>query len=419
MSESSIHLDHSSRILRIGSRFGPRQIYVNMGSIEGFTAFSSVLVPTSEPFAHSRSFLPAATPQCHASNLLVLANGDVLCAWFGGTQEGKSDISIYAARLPAGHRQWTSPDKVSLDPTRSEQNPVLFQASPGQIWLLYTSQSAGDQDSAIVKKQVSNDDGQSWSPPAVLFPEAGTFIRQPIVVLKDGRWLIPIFKCRTEPGTRWVGNDDISCVRVSADRGATWTEHEIPNSFGCVHMEVQEAKDGSYVGLFRSRWADNIYISYSSDATSWSEPRATSLPNPNAGICFSVLPSGRLLAVYNHSSRSDAEGRREGLYDDIAEKDDTRGNQGAKHGGKEAFWGAPRAPLCLGWSNDRGRTWNHRVLEEGDGYCMTNNSEQKLNRELSYPSMAIGRHGVVHIAFTFWRQRIKYVQLDIATAESW
>jgi predicted neuraminidase len=42
---------------------------------------------------------------------------------------------------------------------------------------------------------------------------------------------------------------------------------------------------------------------------------------------------------------------------------------------------------------------------------MTNNSEQKLNRELSYPSMALGSDGIVHIAFTFWRQKIKYVQV--------
>jgi len=34
-----------------------------------------------------------------------------------------------------------------------------------------------------------------------------------------------------------------------------------------------------------------------------------------------------------------------------------------------------------------------------------------LNRELSYPSILIERDGTIHIAFTFWRQRIKYVKL--------
>ncbi|KAM0713453.1 hypothetical protein Q7P37_010415 [Cladosporium fusiforme] len=370
-----------------------------------------VLTLTQNPLRHSTSFIPSSTAQCHASNLLILDGGDVLCAWFGGSQEGKKDISIYTSRLSSARREWSDAQQVTFDNSRSEQNPVLFKTPSGEIWLLYTSQNAGDQDSAVVKQQVSHDEGKTWSSPVVFFSEPGTFIRQPMIILDGGEWLIPIFKCRAEPGTRWIGNDDISAVRVSADQGKTWAEREIPNSYGAVHMEVQRLKDGSYLSLFRSRWADNIYIATSPNALDWTEPRPTSLPNPNAGICFNVLPSGRVLVVYNHSSKAKAKGQREGLYDDVKEEGDDRANQVSKHAGRQAFWGAPRAPLCLAWSDDDGKTFSHRVLEEGDGYCMTNNSEQKLNRELSYPSMALGADGTVHIAFTFWRQMIKYVQL--------
>ena len=372
------------------------------------------LTLTKSPFRHSRSFIPSTTAQCHASNLLLLDNGEVLCAWFGGSQEGKKDISIYTSRLCSTSRRWSEAEQVTFDGKRSEQNPVLFKSPTGETWLLYTSQNAGDQDSAIVKRQVSQDDGRSWSSPTVLFSDPGTFIRQPMIVLDNGDWLIPIFKCRTEPSTRWIGNDDISAIRVTSDQGKTWTEREVPNSFGAVHMEIQRLKDGSYLALFRSRWADNIYLATSPNALDWTEPRPTSLPNPNAGICFGVLRSGRVLVVYNHSSRLNAVGRREGLYDDVKEAGDNRQNQQSKHAGRQAFWGAPRAPLCLAWSDDDGETWASSVLEEGDGYCMTNNSAQKLNRELSYPSMALSPDGVVHIAFTFWRQKIKYVQLVLA-----
>jgi predicted neuraminidase len=372
----------------------------------------NALTFTDVPFRHSISFIPSTTAQCHASNLLLLNNGEVLCTWFGGSQEGRKDISIYTSRLFPASRRWAGPQQVTFDGKRSEQNPVLFKTSTGEIWLLYTSQNAGDQDSAVVKRQISRDEGRTWSLPTVLFSDPGTFIRQPMIVLDTGDWLIPIFKCRTEPGTRWIGNDDISAIRVTSDQGKTWTEREVPNSSGAVHMQVQRLKDGSYLALFRSRWADNIHLATSPNALDWTEPHATGLPNPNAGICFDVLPSGRVLVVYNHSSREDADGRREGLYDDVKEEGDDRQNQQSKHGGRQAFWGAPRAPLCIAWSDDQGKTWTSRVLEEGDGYCMTNNSEQKLNRELSYPSMALSPDGrLVHIAFTFWRQKIKYVQL--------
>ncbi len=53
-----------------------------------------------------------------------------------------------------------------------------------------------------------------------------------------------------------------------------------------------------------------------------------------------------------------------------------------------------------------------RNLDEGDGYCMTNNSEQKLNREFSYPSIKQGEDGNLHIAYTWYRQAIKYIRVS-------
>ncbi|EAP73128.1 Hypothetical Protein RRSL_02925 [Ralstonia solanacearum UW551] len=75
-----------------------------------------------------------------------------------------------------------------------------------------------------------------------------------------------------------------------------------------------------------------------------------------------------------------------------------------------------RAPLSLAISEDGGQTWRRRRnLEIGDGYCMTNNSADQRNREYSYPSIVQGTDGALHIAFTYFRQRIKYVTGD----ESW
>ncbi|KAL3477614.1 BNR repeat-like domain-containing protein [Aspergillus californicus] len=367
--------------------------------------------PGSRPYSSQEAYLRPATVQCHASNLLRLPNGDLLCVWFGGNMEGKPDISIYLSRLSSGEKNWSEAVKVSHDDTRSEQNPVLFHHPSGELWLLYTSQQGGNQDSAIVKRSISSDGGRTWSSPTILFDDPGTFIRQPVIVLDNGVLVVPTFKCRVEPGAKWIGNDDISAIRTSQDQGRTWSDFDVPQSTGAVHMEIQRLKNGSYLALYRSRWADFIHSSTSPDGLQWSAPQPTSLPNPNAGICFDVLPSGRVVVVYNHSSRKTALGRREGLYDEISDGTDSRPNQKARTDGKEAFWGAPRAPLAVAWSDDDGKTWRHRTLEEGDGFCLTNNSEQKLNRELSYPSMVIGEEGTIHIAFTFWRQTIKYVQI--------
>ncbi|KAK2050038.1 glycosyl hydrolase [Colletotrichum somersetense] len=367
--------------------------------------------------------IPAATVQSHASNILQLPDQTLLCAWFGGSQEGLPDISIWLSRQEPDLTTWSAPEKVSSDVNRSCQNPVLFQApKTGDIWLFHTSQDAGNQDGAFIMARISRDNGITWSKPRFPFRGiTGAFVRQPLVVLGDGTWVLPVFHCRTTPGQRWIGNNDISAVYFSRNDGQTWEESVVPESLGCVHMNiVPPAKEGcQYVAFFRSRWADSIYCSVSSNGLNWDSPKPIILPNPNSGICAARLTSGNLIIVFNRSAAEPEMAKREGLYDDITPENDTRPNQ-ASANGKSAIWGTPRKTLTIAISDDDGLTWKERLLEEGDGYCMTNNSIQKTNRELSYPSIFVekeGRLSVVHIAFTFHRQYIKYFRIE--EVESW
>lgn len=367
--------------------------------------------------ARREAHLPALTVQNHAANLIALSNGDLLCAWFGGTQEGIPDISIYLSRLVAGSDTWSQPERLSEDASRSEQNPVLFEAPDGKLWLIYTAQLSGHQNTSIVRRRISSDLGRSWGPIETLFDTPGTFVRQPIVVAADGAWLCPVFMCRVAEGERWSGNDDISVVMRSTDGGAHWRAHEVPDSVGCVHMNIQPLRDGGFLALYRSRWADHIYSSRSDDGLHWSAPQPLELPNNNSSVQFVALANGHLALVFNHSSAANSTGRRASLYDDIEDSEDSGAlvTQSASQRGT-AFWGAPRAPMTLAISYDGGRTWPAmRNLEVGDGYCMTNNSAEKLNREYSYPSIVQSADGRLHIAYTYFRQNIKYVTVD----ESW
>ncbi|QHM69825.1 sialidase family protein [Mixta intestinalis] len=368
------------------------------------------------------AMLPSACPQNHAANLLPLPNGDLLCVWFGGTQEGIADISIYCSRLNKGASRWSEARKLSDDPSRSEQNPVLFLAPDNVLWLLWTAQKSGNQDTAIVRYRQSLDMGNSWGEIGTLLDKPGTFIRQPIVVLPDGAWLLPVFYCRTQPGEKWVGNDDVSAVKISRDNGRSWQDVAVPDSVGCVHMNIVLLKDGSLLALYRSRWADHIWQSRSTDGgQSWSAPQPTELPNNNSSIQVTALANGDLALVFNAMSAEGASERRTSLYDEIEDEEEeatasVSATQPVTHTGRTAFWGAPRAPMTLAISKDGGRSWPwQRNLEEGDGYCMTNNSQQRLNRELSYPSIKQGLDGKLHIAWTWHRQAIKYTCVD----ESW
>jgi predicted neuraminidase len=371
---------------------------------------------TSEKPYFAANFLPSSTVQVHASNLLQLPNGDILCAWFGGSQEGLSDICIHFSRLRKDARTWSEPTTISDDSDRSEQNPVLFlNPETKDLWILYTAQPAGDQNQAVVRYRVSKDGGESWSKAENLFDDEGLFVRQPIVVLKDGTWVLPAWYCRTPPGYRWNGNDDISVVKYTHDGGRIWHEKTVPESTGAVHMNIKALQDGTFIAFYRSRWADNIYTSSSQDGINWSKPVPTKLPNPNSGICFEILSDGRLIIVYNDSAFEPGQSKREGLYDDITPEDDKHENQPIQS--KEAIWGVPRKTLTVGISADAGKTWKTKVLQEGGGFCMTNNSRTNANRELSYPSITMDGE-MVNVAFTFWRMRIRFCRFEVGWIEA-
>ncbi|WP_078412331.1 sialidase family protein [Priestia abyssalis] len=383
------------------------------------TVYDGKLKQAKNDVQRVEAYISSNYVQNHAANLLPLDNGDLLCVWFAGTQEGMSDIHIYISRLNKGETEWSKAEKISNDPARSEQNPILFNAPDGKLWLLYTAQKSGNQDTAIIRYRISEDNGYTWGPIETLFDTPGTFIRQPIIVLDNGEWLLPIWYCYTSPGQKWTGDKDVSAVKISKDQGKTWEEYEVPNSLGCVHMNIEKLHDGTLLALFRSRWADYIYRSYSYDSgRTWSEPQATELPNNNSSIQFTKLNNGHLALVFNNMNADNCTERRTSLYDEIEDEEDDQmvssyTDSEEETGSRTAFWGAPRAPMTIAISEDNGRTWPYvKNLEVGDGYAMTNNSKDKLNREYSYPTIKQTSDGNIHIAFTYFRQAIKYVSIS-------
>jgi predicted neuraminidase len=354
--------------------------------------------------------------QAHAANLMVLHDQTLACVWFGGSMEGKSDISVFMSKLNRESQTWTIPVQLSHDAERSEQNPILFPAPNGELWLLHTAQQSGNQDTSIVRRRISHDNGASWSAAEPLDGLVlGTFVRQPIYVHTDGAWLLPTFSCRTMPGEKWEGSHDVSAVLRSIDQGKSWTRIEVPGSVGCVHMNIVPASGGKLLAFFRSRWADHVYTTHSVDGgLTWSVPVPTELPNNNSSIQTIRLQDGRLAMIFNNSSALDATERRASLYDELDDDggSSSEGSSSQAFNERRAFWGAPRAPLTLALSEDDGLTWPwKRNLEVGDGYCMSNDSERRINREYSYPSLYQTKDGALHVAYTVFRQHIRHARV--------
>ena len=348
------------------------------------------------------AFLPSPMVQNHAAFLLRGEDGILRCAWFAGGLEGKADISIHLGELDPETGRWGPARPITDDPDRSEQNPVLFDAPDGRRLLIHTAQPGGDQDRCVVRLR------EIGSEPVDLPFPPGTFVRARPIVRDDGAWLLPLFHCVHAPGSRWTGRNDHASVAITADEGRTWRRVAVPDSTGCVHMTVVPLTGSHFVAFFRRRQADFVHRTESLDGgETWSVPVPTDLPNNNSSIAATRLRDGRIAIVCNPVNAAMDPSRRASLYDELGADD-----RPEAEGGCTPIWGVARGPLILAVSTDAGRSFPRRMtVADGPGTCLSNDSEDGRNMELSYPAMSETASGDIDICFTWHRRAIAHVRM--------
>ncbi|MGH9351615.1 MAG: sialidase family protein [Terriglobia bacterium] len=325
-----------------------------------------------------QAYLPIIMPSNHASNLLALPNGSLLCFWFAGTWEGNSGVSIVMSRLDHGSDRWTLPVVLSHHPGWSDQNPVPFWAPDGRLWLFHTSQKAGmGETTAVVYELTSKDQGNHWTQPKLLFAAPGSFIRQHLVIFHH-EWLFPAYYSASK-GT--VNEQyDHSIVKVSKDDGKTWIECGVPGSGGLIQMDIVQLLPPNLIAFFRSKYADWIYKSSSTDGCHWTTPVSTQLPNNDSSIQAARLKDGHLVIAFNNAQAAT-----------------TRGLPRS----------APRKILSVALSIDDGKTWPWvRDVRAGDEPPPFRPGERS---EYSYPSIIQAPDGMIQMTYTFRRETIKYM----------
>ena len=313
----------------------------------------------------------------HASNMLELPDGGLLLVWFSNGQEGGDGVGIVSAVLPPGALQWSKPQMVSSEAMRSAQNPVAFyERSEDVVRVLHTSQVAfTGQETSEVRMAESYDHGLTWQPPKVIFSEPGAFVKNNLIRSRDGReWLLPMYYT---PHGFFEHSSQYSAMFRSSDGGKTWRQKTVMDGTlgSLVQPTVVRMRSGALRAWFRSRNADNIYSSDSTDdGFTWSHPVRSVLPNNNSGIQACMLASGAILMVFN--------------------------NLGFE-------LGVARVPLTAALSLDEGATWPHMRDLEPDVPGI-----DPFSVEYSYPSVLQTKDGSIHISYTFKRVSIRYAKVS-------
>ena len=312
-------------------------------------------LPTSKRAIVEEEFIfnERLTRDCHASSLIELENGDLLCTWFGGTRESHPDVQIWISRKPIGS-SWSEPvpvAKAEEDLGGSVFNPVIVQCGGDTLQLYYLSPDINDG-----RMITSCDGGHTWSKSVALDKEfTGPLVNKP-VYLEDGTILAG---GSMEGGPGWRIH-----VERSTDKGKSWTRTPVlndPKQFKLIQPTFLVHSQEKIQLLARSSGKDadtKIAQAWSEDGgQTWSEVTNTTLPNNNSAIDAVSLPDGRHLLVYNHSTRND----------------DSCGRKG-------------RGILTVAETKD-GVNWNAAaVLEFRTGAV-----------QYSYPAMIRTRDGLVHI----------------------
>lgn len=306
----------------------------------------------------------APYPECHASTIAQTPDG-LVAAWFGGTKERNPDVCIWVSRKVNG--KWTEginvANGIQNDTLRYAcWNPVLYQVPHGDLLLFYKIGPSPAKWKGFMK--TSKDGGITWSAQRAL-PEGflGPIKNKP-VLLGNGTLIAP----SSTEGDGWKVH-----FELSADFGKTW-KMVGPINDGKTLKAIQPSilfhKDGRLQILCRSQNRAILQAWSSDNGKTWSALEKTSLPNNNSGTDAVTLKDGRQLLVYNHVLPP--------------------GNlaKGA------------RTPLNVAISND-GKTWYAAAILEDSPIS-----------QYSYPSVIQTSDGLVHVVYTWRRQRIKHVVID-------
>lgn len=315
-------------------------------------------------------FERASFPESHAATIAETPAG-LIAAWFGGTKEGNKDVCIWTSHLV--NDKWTEPMKVAdgvlNDSVRYAcYNPVLYQVPNGELLLFYKiGPNVAGWTGWMIR---SKDNGKTWSPREAL-PTGllGPIKNKPILI--DGKLVCPSsterngwkvhFETTTDWGKTWLRSDSINDGKIVS----------------AIQPSILVYPDGKLQVLCRSK-NRTINESWSSDrGKTWSTMKASTLPNNNSGTDAVTLKDGRQLLVYNH----------------VKPAPELPNGKGA------------RTPLNVAISKD-GIKWEAVLVLEDSPVS-----------QYSYPSVIQTADGMVHIVYTWRRERIKYVKIDPSKLE--
>jgi len=281
---------------------------------------TGVIYRNPKPHLYSRhAYFPWVT---------TLPSGDLLASFQVGQAFEAADAHCELARSTDNGATWTlegrlyegtGPDKPTSDCLK-----VTADHEAGIVVAYGCRMDRSDPEASICNEEtggilpleviefLSTDEGRTWSGPIIVdTPIPGPFEAQaPVVVLSDGRWIVPMSTWKAWDGSN--PNGERAIALISNDKGRTWPELvdvmvDPDQNIIFWEMRIIEMEPGV---LLAAAWAHNQaagndledQYSISEDGgKTWSPYRSTGIPGQSC--CPVYLGDGRVLFTYNHRYR--------------------------------------------------------------------------------------------------------------------
>jgi len=363
--------------------------------IPALIAAAFVVPPAGAEPVH---IFPVQDKHVHSSSIIECPNGDLLATWFYGSGERTAnDVRIQGARLKKGASAWGPVFEMADTPDLPDCNPVLFIDADEKLWLFWMVVHTNRWERTILKYRTSTDyqgegapkwdwqdiillkPGESFKddlkagfqeiaypePMWAVYAEAytkmlvdsaddpiktdiGWMTRTPILTLKSGRIIIPLYS----------DGYNVSLVAYSDDRGETWTCSKPIVGLGNIQPAIVEREDGTLMAYMRDNGVEPkriIEASSTDGGETWTIGTDMIFPNPGASVTACDMGGGKWVLVYNDAERG-------------------------------------RHNLAIALSEDEGRTWPiTKTLE---------NSEDRKG-SFGYPTVLRGSDGNVHLSYSY------------------
>ena len=252
--------------------------------------------------------LPRGGPGAvHAAAAALSPAGTVWSLWYRGTREGSRDTVLEASCQKPGDTVWHSPTTWVSAPRlaralgtriKTVGNAVfsLNREHEAQLWISAVSYG-GWSGSRIYTLCLDPFTGKWLGRPRPLnlsnTLNISHLVRSSPQASVQGT-VLALYRETAHTLPLWVllGN------RGTTPVAAVWTA---PQSRGLLQPTLSACPDGSWISLLRSARPNQprIFVSFCPPKGTWSPPRPTTLPHPNAGIDALLWSGSSLLVAYN------------------------------------------------------------------------------------------------------------------------